>query len=62
MQVSAVVLQSRRSSAEIGKWVRIPRGPAAVIEEFCHMATGKPGRRGRAMMLKPEDLPVFLLM
>jgi len=42
-----------------GKWVKIPRGPAAVKEEFflsCHWETGKVRR---TMILKPEDLPVW---
>lgn len=45
---------------ERGKWVEIPRGPAAVIEKSCRIATGKPGRRSKMMMLEPEDLSVLL--
>ncbi len=39
--------------------MKIPRGPAAVKEEFfqkCHWETGK---AEGMMMLEPEDLPVL---
>lgn len=44
----------------IGNHVKIMDSPAAVMTEQIPInVTGKPGRRGRAMMSKSEDLPLL---
>ena len=49
-----------QGECEKGSRVKVPRSPAAVLEELtplCHW--GNLGRCAEAMIPEPEDLPVF---
>ena len=46
-------------AGEKGRGVKIPRGPAAVREEFLQECHQNMGRQEVMLTLEPEDLPVM---